>query len=134
MANTAFRTVTNALYNKVVFPGHTFSVGDVLTFNTGTFVGADNTSEANSQVVGMVSATEADAFYITQEGYVSNISAPFPLVPGSQYYLSATPGLMTATEPTTPGEFLAPLFVAYTTSAGYFSATSGVQITNPSVS
>ena len=132
MGNTAFRTVTNALYNKVVFPGHGFDVGDVLTFNSGTFVGANNTSEVTSQVVGMVSATETDAFYITQEGYVSNIVAPSPLVPGTQYYLSGTDGLITATKPTTPGEFLAPVFIAYTTSAGYFSATNGVQITSPS--
>jgi hypothetical protein len=132
MANTAFRTVTNALYNKVVAPGHTFEVGNVLTFSTAAFTLAQGDTGPHSEVVGMVSAIETDAFYLTQAGYVSNITSPTPLVPGDQYYLSTTtPGLITNVKPNTLGEYLSPLFVAYTTTSGYFEAETGIEITNP---
>lgn len=127
MAHSALQFNTNALYQAVTQILHNFNVGDVLLFDGVDFVLADNTSEANAMVIGMVSSIiNADQFYLTQEGFVSGLTT-IPTegglyVPGSQYYLSATPGELTAIKPVAPGAVIVPAFIAFSTTSGFFAS------------
>jgi len=128
MANTALRFVTNTLYNKVVSPAHGFSVGDVLRLNGGTYALAQADTAVKSEVIGIISSSETNAFFITQVGYVTGLPS-LPYVAGTLYYLDpATPGALTATKPVTVGQYVAPLFIADSTTSGYFFCNTGEEV------
>lgn len=130
MANTALRFVASTLYNKVVSLGHTFVVGDVMKLSGGTFAKAQGNSAVNSEVVGIVSSEDTDYFYVTQQGYITGVPGS-PFAAGTLYYLSpSTSGLLTATKPTTAGQYVVPCFIADTTSSGYFFANIGEVVTS----
>lgn len=131
MAFTAVQFNANALYQGVNKVAHGFTqVGVVVRFDGTNFVAADNTSEANAEVVGIISSIpNVDQFYVTQMGFVSGLTT-IPeegggYVPGDLYYLSSTPGLMTAIKPTAVGLVELPCYVAYSTNTGFFFASVG---------
>ena len=130
MAYSALQFNTNALYQAVNQTAHGFSVGEVLRFNGINFVRADNSSSVNAQIIGMVSSVvNLDQFYLTQEGFVAGLTtAPSEggsFVPGSQYYLSAVSGQITAIKPTGTGLIVVPCFIAYTSTSGFFLDSIG---------
>lgn len=98
---------------------HGFAVGDVIYNNAGTWAKAKADADATSETIGMVSAVaDADNFTLTTGGYISGLSG---FTAGSTYYLSdATAGALTSTEPTTASHYSCPLFVADSTTSGYF--------------
>ncbi len=133
MAYTALQLSTNALYQAVTQVAHGFSVGQVVRFDGVDFVLADNTSEPNSEVVGMVSSIiNADQFYITQHGFVVDLTT-IPTEggvysPGVLYYLSDIPGELTSIKPVAVGDVELPCFIAYTDTDGFFFASVGTLI------
>lgn len=107
---------------------HGFVVGDVLYLNGTTYTKAIADAVATAEVVGIVSAVAAgtDDFTLSGGGYVSGLSS---LTAGTVYFLSpSSAGTMTATEPTTTGHISKPLFIADTTTSGYFFNFRGMEI------
>jgi hypothetical protein len=82
---------------------------------------ADQTLSANAEVVGFIYAVlDANTVRVIFAGEIPTVGANFlegggSLVPGSVYFLSATAGKVTATEPTTIGYVSKPLGVAVST-------------------
>jgi hypothetical protein len=124
---------TNRLQQVVSQNAHGFSVGHVLAFDGTDYILALADTAANANVVGMVSLVlTVDAFVISQEGYIANITVATPFTPGDRMYLSETnPGELTTVAPSSLGEVVLPLFDAITTDAGYFAVTPGV-VNSPS--
>lgn len=99
--------------------GHGFSVEDCLrVLASGTYVEAQANTLTNSRAVGIVvEVIDANTFVLQTSGFCDKFSGK---TPATQYFLSAsTPGLLTATEPTTAGEYSKPMFEALTATTGY---------------
>lgn len=108
---------------------HGFSVGNVVRLSgTSIYAKAQGDSAADAEVIGMVTTVvNANSFILTIDGYVTGLSG---LTANTTYFLDpATAGGITATEPTTVGQVRVPLFVADTTTSGYFHKYEG-QIIN----
>lgn len=108
--------------------GHGFVAGDVIYYNGTSYAKAIATSPATAEVVGIVSTVaDANNFTLVMSGYVTGLSS---LVPGDVYFLStATAGELVATEPVTIGHVRKPLFVAITSTEGYFINYRGDELT-----
>lgn len=106
---------------------HGFAAGDVLYLNGTTYTKAKADAEATAEVVGMVSSViGANDFVISNSGLISGLTG---LTAGTPYYLSAaTAGALTATEPTTVGHISKPVFIANSTTSGFFFNMRGVVI------
>jgi hypothetical protein len=100
---------------------HGFVVGDVIRRTTGggSYQKAQADSEANAEVIGIVTAVaDANNFTYLEEGPVTGLSG---LTDATVYFLSeATAGLLTATEPSAAGEVSKPLLIATSTTTGVF--------------
>ncbi len=99
---------------------HGFAIGDILRLNAGIFVLAQANNAANADVVGIVSAVvDANNFILQFGGFVQNLAPLFAA--GTVYYLDpGVAGAMTAVVPVVPGEVRKPLFIAYSTSTGFW--------------
>lgn len=99
---------------------HSFSVGDILRFNGTVFVLAQADVEANAECYGIVSdVAGVDDFTVTTHGLVEGLSG---LTAGVTYFLSeATPGLLTATPPSTTGEVRKAQLIATSTTTGHYN-------------
>jgi hypothetical protein len=85
--------------------GEALNAGDIVYIsNTGTVLKADATTPAK-QARGYVLVAVANAAVATVFFDESN-TAVTGLTPGATYYLSATPGLVTATPPITTGQIV----------------------------
>jgi hypothetical protein len=106
---------------------HGFVVGDVLRLSSGTYIKAQANSAAGAQAVGIVSEVpNNNNFSLTLSGYVTGLSG---LTAGTVYYLSdSVAGALTATEPVTVGYISKQLFIATSTTAGYFFNMRGLVI------
>ena len=110
----------------VAMSSHGFSVGNVLYHNGTTYALADADAAATAEVVGIVSAVaDANNFTLALGGAVTGLSG---LTAGTVYFLSGTPGALTATEPSTVGQISKPLLIAYSTTAGYFFNMRGTVV------
>ena len=82
---------------------------------------ADQTLSANAEVIGFIYAVlDANTVRVIFAGEIPTVGSSFlegggSLVPGSVYFLAATAGKVTATEPTTIGYVSKPLGVAVST-------------------
>lgn len=107
---------------------HGFSVGQAVYLNGSTYTLADADTSAASEFVGLVTAVaNANTFTLTTHGYVTGLSG---LTAGAVYFLSATAGALTTTEPTTTGQISKPVFIAETTTTGYVVNMRGMEITD----
>lgn len=110
----------SALSRSISQTSHGLAVGDVVRLSGTSYVEAQATSEANAEVVGIVSAVaDANTFTLTTGGYVEGLSG---LTAGVVYYLSETAGQLTTTEPT----ISKPLLVASSTTTGWFFNMRGL--------
>lgn len=131
MAYSALQFNANALYQGVNVPAHGFTiVGEVVRFNGANFVDANNTSEPNAEVVGIISnIPNVDQFFITQMGFISGVTAVpsegGAFTPGTLYYLSSVDGELTSIKPTTVGLVELPCYIPYTATTGFFFASVG---------
>jgi hypothetical protein len=104
-------------------------VGQVLRLDNEVYVLAQADTEANAEVIGMVSeVADADNFTIINVGHVGPTiedDQGDPLDPDNVvYYLSATvAGGITATQPSTVGQVSKPVFWPDSTDEGFFSFT-----------
>lgn len=131
MAFSARPSSSNELNQLVNETGHGFAVGDVLRFNGTIFVKAQANSLVNCQGVVIVSlVSSVDSFYVTQIGWVNDLTATF--VAGTQYYVDpAVAGALTSVQPTSTGQIYLPCFVADDDHSGYFYTSSGIAISSP---
>lgn len=110
----------DALTLDVNQSGHGLAVQDVVKLSgSGTYAKAQANSEANAEVVGIVSAVaDTDNFTLTMYGLVTGFSG---LTAATVYYLDDdTAGLLTTTEPTDAGDISKPVLIARTTTSGFF--------------
>jgi hypothetical protein len=107
------------LTKVVTQSSHGLAVGDVVRFNGTAYVEAQANSAANAEVVGIVSAVASSGeFTLTISGEVTGLSG---LTAGEAYFLSAaTAGALTATAPSSTGQVVKPVFIAVSTTSGYF--------------
>lgn len=112
---------------SVAQAAHGFSVGDVLRMDGANYVKARSDNDTNAETVGIVSVvTDANNFVLATGGYVSGLSG---LSAGSMHFLDPiTAGALTTTEPTTIGQISKPVFIATSTTAGYFFNMRGAEI------
>lgn len=106
---------------------HGFSVGNVLRMSGTSYVKAQANSATNAEAVGIVSLVpDANTFILATGGYVSSLSG---LTSGAMHFLDpTTAGAITATEPTTDGQISKPVFIAVSTTAGYFFNMRGAEV------
>jgi hypothetical protein len=105
-----------------------------LRFDGSDFVKAQADNEADAEIVGMVSFLNGtNSFYLTQVGFVSDITTQV-LVAGTLYYLDPmTAGLLTPTKPVTVGLVELPCFIAFTDSSGFFFTNVGTLVQSGSL-
>lgn len=108
--------------------GHGLSIYNLVRLNGVSFVKAIATTSANAEVVGIVTEIVSDdEFVLTTYGRV-DIGVPL-FTPGTVYFLSdTTSGTMTSVEPTTAGYISKPVFIADTTSTGFFINMRGTVV------
>lgn len=104
---------------------HGFVLGQIVRLNGAVFVLAQADAAANSDVVGIVAAVDdADHFTLLFAGFVENLIPV--LVPGTVYFLdAAVAGDMTAVPPAVVGQVRKPLFIAYSTTTGFWLNYNG---------
>ena len=109
---------------------HGFAVGDVLTHDGSTYTKAQADSLANAQGIGVVvSSADANNFVIQSGGYSDTQSG---LTGGTLYYLSpSSAGAMTATRPTTAGQYIKPVFYAISATSGFVLDQQAIAIASP---
>lgn len=133
-AYTARNLSTNALYAHVTQTAHGFSVGECVI--NAALIGPPNYIPARASTVNlsfgvmMVSQVDdADNFWLTQCGYVSNMTYQAPYTAGGSYYLSPTSfGQITLVPTVDAGYVYLPCFKADTTTSGYFFGGMGFLI------
>lgn len=108
-----------AVSRAIAQTSHGLSAGQVARYTGSAYAAAQADSAANGEAVGIVSAVaDANNFTITTHGYVGGLVG---LTAGTCYFLSSsTAGALAATEPTTAGTISKPVFVADSTTSGYF--------------
>jgi hypothetical protein len=96
-------------------------------FDGANYVLAQADSMADSQAVGIVSeVVPPDDFTLTVIGYIEGMSG---LTAGVVYFLSeSVAGALTSTEPSGAGEVSKPLFIADTTTSGWFFNWRGLEL------
>jgi len=106
---------------------HGFAVGDLIYYTGSAYAKAVASAASTAEVVGIVSAVaDTSNFTLLFIGEVTGLSG---LTAGSVYFLDpSTAGAMTATEPTTTGYISKPVFVATSTTAGYFFNYRGTTV------
>jgi len=142
---------TTASKTVITQAGHGLTFGMLVRHNGTKFVAAKADSIANAEVVGMVSnVIDSGHFELTTHGYVSGNNFKFvtytggippytirtgPVVAGSVYFLNdAAAGYMSTTEPSITGHVSKPLFIATSTTTGYFFNWRGVVIESGAIS
>jgi hypothetical protein len=121
-------SLTNGGKANYTWTGHGLTVGGttdlgrpVYLINATTLAFADQTLGANAEVLGFIYAVlDANTVRLSFAGDIPTVGSNFlegggSLVPGTVYFLAATPGKVTATEPTTIGYVSKPLGVAAST-------------------
>ena len=121
-------SLTNGGKANYTWTGHGLTVGGatdlgrpVYLVSATALAFADQTLSANAEVVGFIYAVlDANTVRIIFAGEIPTVGSSFlegggSLVPGTVYFLAATAGKVTATEPTTIGYVSKPLGVAVST-------------------
>ncbi len=114
----------DAIQKAINQTGHGLAVGDVIRYNGTAYVEAQANSDANAEVIGIVSAVaDANNFTFVSNGFVSGLSG---LTAGETYFLSpTTAGAITTTDPSGAGQVSKPVFLAVSTTTGYFIQSRG---------
>jgi hypothetical protein len=121
-------SLTNGGKANYTWTGHGLTVGGatdlgrpVYLVSATALAFADQTLSANAEVIGFIYAVlDANTIRVIFAGEIPTVGSSFlegggSLVPGSVYFLAATAGKVTATEPTTIGYVSKPLGVAVST-------------------
>lgn len=96
---------------------HGFSVGNLLYHSGSAYALADKDSASTAEAIGIVEVVlDANNYILATGGYVGTLSG---LTAGTVYFVGDS-GALTATEPSTVNQISKPVFVAVSTTAGYF--------------
>lgn len=142
---------TTASKTIITQAGHSLTFGTIVRHNGTGFVAAKSDTIANAEAIGMVTnVIDSGHFELTTHGYVSGSNyklvtytggiPPYtlgtgPVVAGSVYFLNdVASGYISTTEPTVAGHVSKPLFIATSTTTGYFFNWRGVVIESGAVS
>lgn len=119
----------NAVKNPVTQTSHGFTAGNVVRINGGVYEKAIANDPEKAEVVGIVdSVINSNQFSLLTHGYITSLSG---LVSGETYFLSSTvSGQLTSGEPTGLTDISKPLFIADSTSGGYFNNWRGAYVGN----
>lgn len=119
VSGAVFMTVP-AMEKTITQSLHGFTVGKLVYHDGTSYKLASASAEAPSRVIGIISSvTDLNNFTLITGGYINGLSG---LVPGQVYYLSAsTPGTWTLVPSTSPTAVVRAVFVADTTTSGYFN-------------
>jgi len=120
--------MANNITNTVLQAAHGFSLQQLVYINgTMTYALSQADTAAHCETVGIVtSVPDVNHFSVTTNGYCTGFAG---LVAGTVYWVSdATAGLLTITQPTTSGHISKPVFVADSTTSGYFTDYRGYVI------
>lgn len=108
---------------------HGFVVGDVVRYTGTAYAKAQADTEANAEVVGIVSAVAGVNDFTIQVAGEITLSG---LTAGDTYFLSdVTAGLATTSEPTTVGLITKPLYVATSTTTAILLTYRPMEICTP---
>lgn len=138
-AYTARAVTADKLQRVITQTAHGFVIGNIVRFNGVDYVLAQADNFTNAQTVGMVSfILNANQFVLTPVGHIANIPLTVvdggPLVSGGYYYLSETvAGALSTTPPTNVGEVIANLFIADSTTSGWYYNNDGDVIGSGSI-
>ena len=129
--NAAATGTGSALTRNITQIAHGFTVQQLVYLNGTAYTLALANNVVTDEIVGMITAViDANNFTLTTYGFIPGLSG---LTAGTVYWSSdVTPGLLTATAPTAIGSVQKPVFVADTTTSGYFINYRGDIITIPS--
>lgn len=115
--------VTVSSTSQLVTQTNTFTVGQVLTRDSGTYNLAQADTPAHAVVAGIVTAATGSTFTLCTNGKVTGLSG---LSDGTPYFLSdVTPGLLTSTAPSTIGHVIVPVLLATSATTGIFTINPG---------
>jgi hypothetical protein len=123
---------TSAVIKSINQTAHGFTVQQLIYLNGSVYTLVLANSVITAEAIGIVtSVIDANNFIITTSGYCNGFSG---LTAGTVMWASdVTPGLLTATMPTAIGSIEKPVFVADSTTSGYFINYRGNVITTPSL-
>ena len=106
---------TGAFYTTVHQVAHGFTQGQAI-YSTGSAWALAESNSSNTLGIALVSYVGVDNFYAVFGGTLTGLSA---LTAGQYYYISdATPGALTATEPTALTSYSNPILLAFTATTG----------------
>ena len=106
--------VVALVYRPINQVGHGFSVGKPIRLNGTAYAGANASTDADAEVIGIVSTVvDDDNFNLAFIGYISGLGAT--LTAGTVYFLRDD-----GTFGASPGTINKPVFIADSTSSGYF--------------
>jgi hypothetical protein len=121
---TQTEQIENILVREINQPGHGLSVQNWVRMNGANYVAGLATTQQGSEIVGLVTNVDGDDFTVQSAGFIGGAFAG--LTPGATYYLSPTvAGGMTATEPSTTGQWTKPVFIATSATDGYILEQRG---------
>lgn len=108
-----------AVINPIAQTAHGFSVAQVVYYNGTQYTLAKADTAVDAEVIGVVSSvTDANNFNLLVCGYINTFSA---LSAGNVYFLSdSVAGELTLTEPSAANHISKPLFIATSSTGGYF--------------
>jgi hypothetical protein len=121
-------SVTGQSAKKENLTAHGFVVGDVLRRTSGSWAKAQADSVANSASTAgiVVQVVDANNFVIAFEGYVTGLSG---LTDGSVHWLSpTTAGAFTTTQPSTTGQIIKEVLVAFSTTTAMVRISEGIEV------
>lgn len=119
----------SAVVTNINQVGHGFAVNDVVRLSgVSTYTKAQADSAANAEAIGIVVAVAGvDDFTLQQAGHATGLGA---LTANTVYYLSeSVAGALTATEPSSAGEFSKPMLITDTTTSGWVVPYRATEIT-----
>lgn len=119
LITNAVTNVSPTLLKTVTQSGHGFTKGQLLYYTGSVWSKALATSLNTSWTVGMVfEVVSTSTFRVLMLGYITGLTG---LTAGTTYYLSTTiAGAMQASRPNTEGTIIKPVFIADSTTSGYF--------------
>ena len=127
---------SGALSHQVMQTAHGFTVGQIIGLSGANYVLTLSDSAVDAETTGMVTMViDADNFIVSMAGYITGLgsTAYSPMTAGDVYFLSnATPGLLSLTQPSTPGQVSLPLFKADSPNSGWLFPYRGMVNTSGS--
>lgn len=137
--NTQFTNAgggSGSISHQVMQTAHGFTVGQIVGLSGSVYILTLSDSAVDAETIGMVTQViDANNFIVSMAGYITGLgsTAYSPMIAGDVYFLSSvTPGLLSLTQPSTPGQVSLPLFKADSPNSGWLYPYRGMVNTSGS--